>query len=73
IILSVSSLAFLGFFKSNSANLGAILNDAAGEDLSNNLWAVMLPALILLSISISLHFVALGVHDALDPKVMKAK
>ncbi|QCZ36465.1 ABC transporter permease [Mycoplasma nasistruthionis] len=72
IILSVSSLAFLGFFKSDSANLGAILSNAAAQ-AGNNPFILVLPAMILLLISVSLHFVALGVHDALDPKVIRAK
>ncbi|QNM93448.1 ABC transporter permease [Mycoplasma sp. Pen4] len=72
IIMSVSSLAFLGFFKSDQANLGAILSSAASQ-ASTNVWILALPATILLLISVSLHFVALGVHDALDPKVIKSK
>ncbi|EFF41614.1 ABC transporter permease [Mycoplasmopsis alligatoris] len=72
IIMSVSSLAFLGFFKSDDANLGALLSNATSEAI-NNVWILLLPSLILLSISVSLHFVAIGVHDALDPKVIKIK
>ncbi|WP_245597286.1 ABC transporter permease [Mycoplasma buteonis] len=72
IILSVSSLAFLGFFKGDTANLGALLSSAAGE-AGQNFWILLLPSLILLSISVSLHFMALGIHDALDPKVIRGK
>ncbi|SJZ50541.1 ABC transporter permease [Mycoplasmopsis verecunda] len=72
IIMSVSSLAFLGFFKSDQANLGAILSSAASQ-AGDNAFILVLPALILLLISVSLHFVALGVHDALDPKVIKTR
>ncbi|WP_426461466.1 ABC transporter permease [Mycoplasma hafezii] len=72
IILSVSSLAFLGFFKGDNTNLGALLSSAAGE-ASQNFWILLLPSLILLSISVSLHFMALGIHDALDPKVIRGK
>ncbi|WBP83880.1 ABC transporter permease [Mycoplasmopsis edwardii] len=72
IILSVSSLAFLGFFKSDNANLGKIISSAPAEAISN-VWILLLPSLILLSISVSLHFIALGVHDALDPKVIKTR
>lgn len=72
IILSVASLAFLGFFQGDTANLGSILSNAS-QEATENVWILLLPALILLSISVSLHFVALGVHDALDPKVIKAK
>ncbi|WLP85834.1 ABC transporter permease [Mycoplasma seminis] len=72
IIMSVSSLAFLGFFKSDQANLGAILSSAASQ-AGDNAFILALPATILLLISVSLHFVALGVHDALDPKVIKTR
>lgn len=73
VILSVSSLAFLGFFKDDSSsNLGKLLIDAV-PDAPLNAWILILPSLILVSISLSLHFIALGVHDALDPKVIRAK
>ncbi|MHA3839158.1 ABC transporter permease [Mycoplasma sp. HF14] len=72
IIMSVSSLAFLGFFKSDQANLGSILSSAAAQ-AGDNAFILVLPAMILLLISVSLHFVALGVHDALDPKVIKSR
>ncbi|MGZ9800318.1 ABC transporter permease [Mycoplasma sp. AC1221] len=73
IILSVSSLAFLGFFSSDTdVNLGEIIFSASSE-AAQNFWSLLLPALILLSISVSLYFIALGVHDALDPKVIKTK
>ncbi|AMD81188.1 peptide/nickel transport system permease protein [Mycoplasmopsis canis PG 14] len=72
IILSVSSLAFLGFFQSDNANLGKIISSAPAE-AAVNVWVLLLPSLILLSISVSLHFIALGVHDALDPKIIKSR
>lgn len=72
IILSVSSLAFLGFFQGNEANLGSILSNAVAK-VGENIWVLLLPSLILLGISVSLYFIALGVHDALDPKVIKGK
>lgn len=72
IILSVSSLAFLGFFQGNEANLGSILSNAVSK-AGENVWILLLPSLILLGISVSLYFIALGVHDALDPKVIKGK
>ncbi|WP_029609009.1 ABC transporter permease [Mycoplasma simbae] len=73
VILSVASLAFLGFFKDDSsANLGKFMLD--NLDASNeNAWLLILPASILLGISISLQFIAVGLHDALDPKVIKVK
>ncbi|MCU9934921.1 ABC transporter permease subunit [Mycoplasmopsis cynos] len=72
IILSISALAFLGFFQADDANLGKIINSAAAF-ASNNIWILLLPSIILLSISVSLHFIALGIHDALDPKVIKTR
>ncbi|WP_237022744.1 ABC transporter permease [Mycoplasma miroungigenitalium] len=73
VILSIASLAFLGFFKDdNSANLGKFMLDNL-ESSKENPWLLFLPALILLGISISLQFIAVGLHDALDPKVIKVK
>ncbi|QBF34736.1 ABC transporter permease [Mycoplasmopsis phocirhinis] len=73
VILSIASLAFLGFFKDNdSANLGKFMLDNL-EASKQNPWLLILPALILLGISISLQFTAIGLHDALDPKVIKVK
>lgn len=73
VILSIASLAFLGFFKDDSsANLGKFMLDNL-EDSKNNVWLLIIPASILLCISISLQFIAVGLHDALDPKVIKLK
>lgn len=73
IILWVASLAFLGFFKeANDTNLGQLLISASHET-SANIWILVLPALILLTLSLSLSFVALGLHDALDPRVMSKR
>lgn len=69
-ILWVASLAFLGFFKTgNDTNLGQILIESASE-AGQNIWIILLPTLILLFLSLSLNFMALGIHDALDPRVM---
>ncbi|UWV83085.1 ABC transporter permease subunit [Mycoplasmopsis cynos] len=73
IILSISALAFLGFFQADDANLGKIINSNNAAFASNNIWILLLPSIILLSISVSLHFIALGIHDALDPKVIKTR
>lgn len=76
-ILTVAGLAFLGFFTNDSsANLGQLLNTAANQipaslTASYNFWPILLPALILLFLSISLHFIAVGIHDALDPKIIR--
>lgn len=72
IIMSISSLAFLGFFKGDNTNLGALLVSAASQ-AGTNFWILLLPSVILLSISVSLHFMAIGLHDALDPRVIKVK
>lgn len=73
VIMSVSSLAFLGFFNDdNSSNLGKLLIDA-NKYVDTNAWILILPIIILMAISLSLHFIALGVHDALDPKVIRVK
>ncbi|QSF13627.1 ABC transporter permease [Mycoplasma sp. Mirounga ES2805-ORL] len=73
IILSVASLAFLGFFETTTtANLGSfIFKNLDSSD--KNIWQLLLPTTILLGISLSLQFVAIGLHDALDPRVIKGK
>ncbi|MGX9340731.1 ABC transporter permease [Mycoplasma sp. 1573] len=72
IILSLASLAFLGFYKdNNNVNLGQLLIDATPQ-ISNNFWILLLPSLILLTLSLSLHFIAIGVHDSLDPRIISA-
>lgn len=73
VIISIASLAFLGFFSDpNSYNLGKFMIENIST-ASVNPWVMILPASILLIISLSLQFVALGLHDALDPKVIKLK
>lgn len=69
IIFFISSLAFLGFIPyGGQPNLGTVLNEARGQ-VENNVWVLLLPSMILLSISLSTQFIANGLHDALDPKV----
>ncbi|MGL5643862.1 MAG: ABC transporter permease [Metamycoplasmataceae bacterium] len=73
VILFVSSLAFLGFIPfGGEPNLGTILNEARSQ-VENNVWILLLPSLILLSVSLSSQFIANGLHDALDPKLVGAK
>ncbi|MGL5204854.1 MAG: ABC transporter permease, partial [Metamycoplasmataceae bacterium] len=73
VILFVSSLAFLGFIPfGGEPNLGTILNEARSQ-VENNIWILLLPSLILLSISLSIQFIANGLHDALDPKLVGGK
>ncbi|UUD34989.1 ABC transporter permease [Mycoplasmopsis caviae] len=73
IILSIASLAFLGFYnKDTDINLGKFINDNI-IDSRTNVWLMWLPTLILLTLSVSLQFIAIGLHDALDPRVIKVK
>ncbi|MGL6125333.1 MAG: ABC transporter permease [Metamycoplasmataceae bacterium] len=73
VILFVSSLAFLGFIPFGSEpNLGTILNEARSQ-VENNFWILLLPSIILLSISLSIQFIANGLHDALDPRISAGK
>lgn len=70
VILWIASLAFLGFFKEKKdTNLGQMLIEAS-QEVGSNIWIIALPTIILLFLSLSLNFIALGVHDALDPRVM---
>ncbi len=69
IIFFISALAFLGFIPyGGKPNLGTVLNEARNQ-VQNNVWTLLLPSIILLSISLSTQFIANGLHDALDPKV----
>lgn len=73
VILSISSLVFLGFLdSSDNPNLGTLLKEAIPL-LDVNFWALLLPSLVLLLFSLSAQFVANGLHDALDPKVVRGR
>ncbi|MBT1369702.1 ABC transporter permease [Mycoplasma bovis] len=73
VILSIASLSFLGFYNSpDSYNLGKFLSDNIDKETENP-WIVIIPATTLLLLSLSLQFIAIGLHDALDPKVIKIK
>lgn len=73
VIVSISSLVFLGFLDSSSdPNLGTSLKEAIPL-LDSNFWGLLLPSSILLVFSLSSQFVANGLHDALDPKVGRGK
>ncbi|WP_029513405.1 ABC transporter permease [Mycoplasmopsis primatum] len=73
IILSIASLSFLGFYNApESYNLGKFLYDNIANQAKNP-WIMIIPATILLLICLSLQFIAIGLHDALDPKVIKIK
>lgn len=73
VIMSIASLAFLGFFgASDSTNIGAFMFQNL-EQSEQNAWLLILPATILLFLSLSMQFIALGLHDALDPRVVKVK
>ena len=67
IIEAEASLSFLGFSPTSStASLGQILNNA--KNFPEHLTYILFPTIIIFTITISLHFVAIGVNDALDPR-----
>lgn len=73
VIFSLSSLTFLGFLPvTGSPNLGTLLQEARIQ-FENNIWTLLLPSMILLLFSLSTQFIANGLHDALDPKVIRGK
>lgn len=73
VILSISSLVFLGFLdSSDNPNLGTLLKESI-PILDVNFWGLLLPSIILLSFSLSAQFIANGLHDSLDPKVERGK
>ena len=73
VILSLSSLTFLGFLSTTgNPNLGTLLQEARTQ-IDINIWVLLLPSLILLFFSLASQFVANGLHDALDPKVGRGK
>lgn len=73
VIISISSLVFLGFLDSSSdPNLGTLLKESISI-LDFNFWGLLLPAIILLTFSLSAQFIANGLHDALDPKIGRNK
>ena len=73
VILSISSLVFLGFLdSSDNPNLGTLLKESI-PILDVNFWGLLLPSIILLFFSLSAQFIANGLHDALDPKVERGK
>lgn len=69
VIISISSLTFLGFLPiTGDPNLGTLLQEARNQ-VEINIWTLLLPSLILLSFSLASQFIANGLHDALDPRV----
>ncbi|WP_391591622.1 Oligopeptide ABC transporter, permease protein OppC [[Mycoplasma] cavipharyngis] len=70
-ITILTGLAFLGILTSGPntpPNLGLVLNE--GRNLiDRNLWAVGLPTIILVALTVNLRLIAIGIHDALDPKI----
>lgn len=73
VIISLSSLTFLGFLPiTGSPNLGTLLQEARTQ-FENNVWTLLLPSMILLLFSLSSQFIANGLHDALDPQVVRGK
>ncbi|VEU59846.1 ABC transporter permease [Mesomycoplasma neurolyticum] len=74
-ILVVSSVAFLGFIQEgvdSAPNLGLIITSSSTL-INFNPWALAFPAIILLTIALSLRFIALGFHDALDVTISNKK
>ena len=73
VIISLSSLTFLGFLPTTgSPNLGTLLQEARTQ-FGTNVWILLLPSMILLVFSLSSQFIANGLHDALDPQVVRGK
>lgn len=73
VIVSLSSLTFLGFLPTTgSPNLGTLLQEARTQ-FGTNIWILLLPSMILLFFSLSSQFIANGLHDALDPQVIRGK
>ncbi|NQZ65747.1 MAG: ABC transporter permease [Mycoplasmatales bacterium] len=74
IIQSIAVLAFLGFqLNPFAADLGNTLNQliVISNDFANNTLKIFLPTFIIFIISMSLHFCAVGINDALDPRYRK--
>lgn len=72
-ITVLATLAFLGVITdqdsaSSPPNLGLILNSSRNQ-IDSNIWAMLLPTFILVILTISLRFIAIGIHDALDSRV----
>ena len=76
IIESEASLGFLGLSPNrDGASLGNVLNEmqhTIATGTVDNTWYLLLPTLIIFTITMSLHFVAVGLSDAVDPKFRKA-
>ena len=73
VIVSLSSLTFLGFLPATGdPNLGTLLQEARAQ-FGTNIWILLLPSMILLVLSLSMQFIANGLHDALDPQVVRGK
>lgn len=73
VIISLSSLTFLGFLPTTgSPNLGTLLQEARSQ-FEKNIWILLLPSTILLFFSLSAQFIANGLHDALDPQVVRGR
>lgn len=70
VFFSISALAFLGLVPTgkDSINLGNVLTEGANEK-TESLTKLIFTGSILVSYSLAINFVALGLHDALDPKI----
>ena len=71
VIEGEASLAFLGFSPSpDAASLGNVLNEAqSGVRLGGlHIWYLLVPTIIIFTMTISLKYVAFGLNDAINPK-----
>lgn len=72
-IFSLSSIAFLGIVVDSlktAPNLGNIVISAR-HLFDINIWATIVPTIILSLITVSLKIVSVAIHDALDPKAKR--
>lgn len=69
-----SSLGFIGMSPNpRAASLGNVLNELRSQmsDFASRPMFILLPVIIIFTIALSLHFVAMGINDALDPRYKK--
>jgi peptide/nickel transport system permease protein len=72
-ILMESTLSFLGFgIEPPTPALGKLISDGQGSML-NQWWLVVMPGLMIVTLSLAVNFVGDGLRDALDPSSRKRK
>lgn len=77
VIEGEAQLGFIGLSPNpNGSSLGNMLNEMKSTITQSgeitNVWFLALPTIVILTITMSLYFVALGINDALEPKFRKA-